>query len=185
MVVVKAYFVSFQRERLFWHRASRILSSTAQRLWRGYKGRSESRHIREMKKLPDPNNAIAFNEWVHHQKEAYPPCRTWNMYSEYILSGKPRSWEERKLKRHGQYFRDVKFYANNLTQQVTWSQPNKWEKIDAKEVEIRLQVVRMGFSVEQHAVASKLQTLWRARIAKRNLAILLKAHRVINEAIDL
>lgn len=185
MAMVRIYFVSFQRERLFWHRASRILAILSQRLWRGYKGRSLARRIFEIKALSDPNNSLAFDEWLSHQQEAYPPRRTWNMYSEFVLSGSPRSWEERRLKRNGCHFRDVKFYANNLTQQVFWNQPPKWKVLDLKEAETRIQVVRMGFSVDQHETASKLQHLWRARVAKKHLTLLLKAHRVMNKAIDL
>lgn len=184
MIMVKSYFTSFQRERLFWHRASRILAFHLQRFWRGHKGRSKARRIREIETLSNPNDALAFDEWLVHQKEAYPPCRTWNMYSEFVLSGFPMSWEERRLKRDG-YFRDVKFYANNLTQQAFWTQPSKWKALDLKELETRVQVVRMGFSVDQHETASKLQSLWRARVAKRNLALLLKAHRVMNKAIEM
>ena len=187
MVVVKTYFTSFQYERLFWHRASRILAIFAQRLWRGHKGRSQARRLREMSNLPDPSDTslpYSYDEWVQHQTEAHPPSRTWNMYSEFVLSGKPRTWQERRIKRNGLFYRDVVFWVNNLTQQTSWTQPQKWKILDQQEYIMRLQVIKIGYTLAQHQTACKLQVLWRARVAKRNLSLILRSQRVIKKAID-
>jgi hypothetical protein len=183
MVLVKSYFTSFQRERLYWHRASRILASLVQRLWRGHKGRSQTRRLREIKNLSNPSDALKHDEWVKHQEEAYPPSRTWNMYSEFVLSGKPRSWQGRRIKRNG-YFKDVIFWVNNLTQQASFTQPARWRELDKREYNMRQQVLKLGYTLAQNETACKLQLIWRARVAKRNLSLILRAHRVMNKAID-
>ncbi len=183
MISTKSYFVSFQRERMYWHRASRILSSYAQKLWRGYKGRAIFRRTRAMRLLPDPSDAFAHDAWVKLQQESSPPCRTWNMYSEFVLGKKPRSWADRRVKRNG-HFRDVVFWVNNLTQHASWTQPPKWKQLDSRECKMRIQVLQLGYTISQHHTASKLQALWRARIARRNLSLILRARRVVEKAIE-
>ena len=87
------------------------------------------------------------------------------------------------MKRNG-YFRDVVFWVNNLTQQTSWTQPSKWKQIDLREYEMRLQVLQLGYTISQHKTASKLQAMWRSRIAKRNLSLILKAQKVVKKAIE-
>lgn len=43
MTITRSQFQSFVRERLWWNRAKRNLASNVQRLWRGFKGRSQYR----------------------------------------------------------------------------------------------------------------------------------------------
>ena len=183
MVVMKSYFINYRKDRLTWYRSSRILATTIQKLYHGHKGRSTSRRLIDMQALPNPRRAIAFDAWLQIQHISHPPSRTWNIYSEYVLSGKPRTWKERRIKRNGRY-RDVVFYVNNLTRQARWEQPPNWIDLDRRDREHRLQVLKSGYTHCENETATKLQLLWRTRIAKRNLALFIRAQKVMKQSID-
>ena len=185
MAMAKCFFVSFLKERLFWYQSSRILATLTQRLYRGHRGRAIARRRFEMEQLSDPSKALSFDDWKQHQLMSHPPSRSWNIYSEYVLSGKPRTWQERRVKRRGCYYRDVTFWVNNLTQQASWTQPPKWKELDRQEYEMRQQVLAIGYTLAQNETARKLQNLWRAKVGKRNLSLILKAHKIVKHAIDI
>lgn len=165
MYFALSYYKSVLHERLWWFRASRILANTGQRLWRGFKGRSISRRIYEMKHLPSPADIRNHDFWEKLQHEAHPPTKELGIYCEYTLSGHPRTWAERNLvKRNGMY-RDVAFYANTITKRATWSKPRGWQFKDHREYYVL-----------------RLQTFWRARVAKRKIRILVKAKTLLENA---
>ena len=179
----KLYYSSFLRDRLWWYRASRNVSIPSQRLWRGFCGRSRARKLREMMALPNPSKAQNFEIWIRIQKEAHPPQRVWKTWAEYVLSGYPRTWDERSIKRNGIYYRDVKFWVNMVTRKSTWTQPQEWVVLDRKEFENRLETLRMGFTLEQRVATQKLQALWRAKRARKYLSFILHAKRIMDKAI--
>ncbi len=181
---VKSYFVNFLKERLYSYQASRNLAIIGQRLWRGHKGRSKFRRLIEMEFLSDPSDALSFDEWIRYQEISHPPRRFWSMYSEYVLSGFPQTWQERKIKRNGRY-RDVVFWVNNLTKKASWTQPQKWKDFDNKEFEMRQQVLKLGYDLTQNKIAKKLQNLWRATKAKKNLSLMLRARNIVRDAVDM
>ena len=183
MRVHNTYYNNFLRERLWWYRASRELSSHVQRLWRGFCGRSRARKGAEMAVLPDPSSALNFELWIQHQKEAHPPRRAWKMWAEYILSGYPRTWHERSIKRHDIYYRNVKFWVNVVTRKSSWVQPGEWVILDRNAFENRQQVFRLGFTLEQSSSAGRLQALWRAKRARRYLGFILHAKRIMDKAV--
>ncbi len=166
MYATRAYYKEFLRERLLSYRDSRILASCVQRLWRGFKGRSQFRRQLEITTLPDP--ATDHDFWVQLQIEAGPPKRELGVFAEYILSGNPKTWEERNLiKRHGKYYRDVSLYMNTITRRVSWTKPAGWVFNNVKEY-----------------YALRVQTFWRARVAKRKINVLVKANRLLTNTFD-
>lgn len=159
-------YKSFTRDRLWWHRASRMLAITAQKLWRGFKGRSRYRRFREMATCPDPLEANNFAFWEKCQVDAYPPKRELGIYAEYTLSGHPVTWAERNLaKRHGVFYRDVSFYANTITKRASWTKPKGWMFKDQREYYVY-----------------RVQTFWRARAVRKRIRLLVKAQTLLVQA---
>lgn len=137
-----------------------------QRLWRGFQGRSIYRHLYEIKHLPSPTDIRNHDFWEKLQNEAFPPAKELGVYAEYILGGYPRTWAERnQIKRRGMYYRDVAFYANTITKRATWTRPKGWLFKDHREYYIL-----------------RLQTFWRARVAKRKIRLLVKAKVLLENA---
>ena len=183
MRTARLYYLYFHRETLILHRHCRILATSVQRLWRGYGGKANARKIREQNTLPDPANALHHEEWVQFQKDSNPPRRTWCSYSEYVLGGYPRTWPERTAtKRHGMFFRDVKFWINNVTRTAYWDQPDAWKLLDRRSMEERISILKLGYTMEQYNATRKVQQLWRAKVAKRHLQLILTAHRLMSGA---
>jgi len=168
MTEARVYYREFLRERLSFYRSSRTLACLVQRLWLGFKGRRLFRRHLEIATLPNPDDARNHDCWVQLQIEAGPATRELGVYAEYILSGNPRSWRERNLvKRNGQFFRDVSFYANTITRRASWTKPKAWIFNDIKEY-----------------YALRVQTFWRARVAKRKIKLLVKANQLLTNTFD-
>eukprot|EP00956_Cyclotella_meneghiniana_P022215 scaffold41685_cov73-Cyclotella_meneghiniana.AAC.1 len=166
MYCAQHYYKSVLYERLWWYRASRVLAMNVQRLWRGFQGRSIYRHLYEIKHLPSPTDIRNHDFWEKLQNEAFPPAKELGVYAEYILGGYPRTWAERnQIKRRGMYYRDVAFYANTITKRATWTRPKGWIFKDHREYYIL-----------------RLQTFWRARVAKRKIRLLVKAKVLLENA---
>jgi hypothetical protein len=182
MRVVYMKYTYFDRERLTLYRNTRLLARILQRLWRGHKGRSKARRQMEMMSLPDPSVSRNFDFWLEIQSNSNPPVRSFGIWIENVLSGYPRNWEERNgVKRNG-YYRDVKFYTNSITRKVIWEQPEKWKEADYESLCQRIMIIKLGFTMAQNETASKLQSLWRAKVARRYLNTLLKANRIMLRA---
>ena len=165
MHAAQSYYKIVLHERLWWYRASRTLAIITQRLWRGFKGRSTYRHLYEINRLPSPTDIRNHDYWERLQKEAHPPTKELGVYAEYTLSGHPRTWNERNLvKRNGMY-RDVAFFANTITKRATWTKPKGWLFKDHREYYIL-----------------RLQTFWRARVAKRKIRLLVKGKTLLENA---
>ena len=94
------------------------------------------------------------------------------------------SWYERNNVKRNDSLRDVKFYAHNVTRCVTWVQPNQWASLDQRAYEQRRSVLLLGFTVEQDNAAKILQQLYRARVARQHLTLLLKAQRLMSTAVE-
>jgi hypothetical protein len=167
MYLCVSYFQSYNHERLWWYRASRILACDTQRLWRGFKARSQYRELYERKNLPDPTDIRNFDFWERCQSEAHPPEKELGIFAQYTLSGTPRSWKERRVKRGGVFYRDVTFYANTITRRASWLKPKGWVFKDRREY-----------------YAIRLQTFWRARIAKRRIRLLIKVKYLFKNCSD-
>lgn len=183
MQVQRRRYINFEYERLCQYKSSRHLASIIQPLWRGYKGRSIARREREKSSLPDPSDPLNFEFWLSLQSYSYPPSRTWGSYLEYVLSGKPCSWQERnQCKRDGKYFKDVKFYTHKMTRQAYWDQPEDWKKSDRHDYEYRLSCQQLGFTYLEDAAARKLQRIWRSRYARKHLKMVLAAERILSNA---
>lgn len=165
MALDLSYFKSYNRERLWWYRASRNLALAAQCLWRGFKARSHFRQLYEMNHLPDPTDMRNFDFWERCQYEAHPPKRELGIFAEYTLSGTPRSWQDRNVKRDGVFYRDVVFYANTITKRATWTKPKGWLFKDHREYYVL-----------------RVQTFWRARVAKRKIRLYTKAKLLLENA---
>lgn len=121
MVRVRNYYESSLHASLWWYRASRVLASNVQRMWRGFKARSQFRHAYEIRMLPDPLDMRNFDFWKKCQYEAGKAKRELGIYAEYTLSGTPRTWTERSVKRRDMFYRDCSFYANTITKRATWT----------------------------------------------------------------
>ncbi len=93
------------------------------------------------------------------------------------------SWYERNNIKRNDSLRDVKFYAHNVTRCVTWVQPNQWASLDQRAYEQRRSVRLLGFTVEQDNAAKMMQQLYRARVARQHLTLLLKAQRLMSTAV--
>lgn len=165
MSLTLSYFRAHNWERLWWYRASRRLACHAQSLWRGHKGRSQFRLMFEMDALPDPTDIRNFEFWEKCQCEAQPPKRELGIFAQYTLGGTPRSWEDRAKKRGGVFFRDVSFYANTITKRATWTKPRGWLFKDHREYYVL-----------------RVQTFWRARLAKRKIRLFTKAKLLLENA---
>ncbi|KAL3804333.1 hypothetical protein HJC23_011261 [Cyclotella cryptica] len=159
------YFKFILWERLWWHRASRILALIAQRLWRGFTGRAYFRRLHEMRNLPNPNDIRNHDFWEQLQNEAHPPTKELGVYAEYTLGGTPRTWAERNYEKRNGMYRDVVFYANVVTRRAMWTKPNGWLFRDHREYYVL-----------------RLQTFWRARVAKRKIRLLVKAKILLENA---
>ena len=182
MRYLKHFFKFYERERLWWHRAERICAAFGQRLWRGYIGRREGRRVREVKNQPHPDNKLNFDLWSEHQREAHPPRRSYQLFDEYILYGFPSSWPERELPGKGGFFRDVRFYVNKVTDQAQWWIPDEWAEQDRHDFELREQVRKTGFTMEEFDAATKMQALWKCRQARVNFKMMLAARRIGKQA---
>ncbi|KAL7527131.1 hypothetical protein ACHAXR_001820, partial [Thalassiosira sp. AJA248-18] len=165
MAIAMNDYKSFHRERLWWYRASRRLASNAQRLWRGFKARSDYRQLYDVKSLPDPTDTRNFDFWERCQHEAHPPKKELGIYAEYTLGGTPRSWQERAIKRNDVFYRDVTFYANLITKRASWEKPKGWL-----------------FKDHQEYYVLRVQTFWRARTARRKIRIFTKAKLLLENA---
>lgn len=118
-----------------------------------------------MKNLPSPTDMRNHDFWERLQDEAHPPKKELGVYAEYILGGTPRNWAQRNLIKRNCMFRDVVFYANVVTKRATWTKPKGWHFKDHREYYIM-----------------RLQTFWRARIAKQKIRILVKAKTLLENA---
>lgn len=152
MTLARNNYKSFLRERLWWYRASRRLACNAQRIWHGFKARSQYRQLYEMNVLPDPTDIRNHEIWETNQSEARPPKKELGIYAEYTLSGTPQTWQDRAIKRRGVFYRDSTFYANTITKRATWEKPKGWK-----------------FKDHRGYYALRVQTFWRARMAKRKI----------------
>lgn len=169
MTAARVYYREFLRERLSFYRSSRTLACLVQRLWLGFKGRRLFRRHLEIATLPNPDDVRHHDYWVQLQIEAGPAKRELGVFAEYILSGNPRSWRERNLvKRHGQFFRDVSFYANTVSLRASWTKPKAWTFND---------------DTKEYFVV-RFQKFWRARVAKRKIKLLAKANKVLTNTFD-
>ncbi len=101
---VRLYYIYYEKHNLILYHRCRRLATYVQPLWRGHVGRSVARKMMEMKYLPDPtrtststgSTSITNHEfWLQIQKIAHPPKRSWGAFSEYVLSGHPKTWYER------------------------------------------------------------------------------------------
>jgi hypothetical protein len=63
------------------------------------------------------------------------------------------------------FYRDVPFYANTITKRATWSKPKGWAFEDHREYYVL-----------------RLQTFWRARMAKRRIRLFTKAKSLLENA---
>jgi tetratricopeptide (TPR) repeat protein len=118
-----------------------------------------------MKHLPSPTDIRNHDFWEKLQKAAHPPSRELGVYAEYTLGGTPKTWAERNLVKRNGMFRDVVFYANTITKRATWTRPKGWLFKDYREYYIL-----------------RLQTFWRARVAKRKIRLLVKARTLLSNA---
>lgn len=121
-----------------------------------------------MNSLPDPMDQRNFEFWEKCQYEAHPPKKELGIFAEYTLSGTPRSWIQRSIKRGGGsagFYRDVVFYANTITKRATWTKPKGWLFKDHREYYVL-----------------RVQTFWRARIAKRKIRLFTKAKFLLENA---
>ena len=75
------------------------------------------------------------------------------------------SWQERSLKLEGGFFRDAVFYANTITKRPSWTQPRGFE-----------------FRNHDEYYALRVQTFWRARVAKRKISLFTKAKLLLERA---
>lgn len=183
MLVIRKNFIAFEYQRLWYYRALRILAGIIQRLWRGKKGRAQARKQREMIYLPNPSLAVNFDWWLQCQKECSPPRRTWNAFSEYILSGHPTSWKERNLvKRQSLYYRDVRFYVNNVTLKSSWEQPAIWRDFDKKQLNDRISLQKVGFTIKQDEASRKIQSFIRCRRSRYHFQLIMKVNFIMSNA---
>lgn len=166
MATTRLHFISHLRERLWHYRAARVLACNVQRLWRGFLGRAQYRQVFEIRRLPDPDDSRNFDYWKELQAESHPPKREIGIYAEYTLSGTPRTWDERnRMKRDGLFYRDVTFYSNTITKKASWTQPKGFVFKDRNEF-----------------YALRVQTFWRARVAKRKIRLFTKAKLLLENA---
>ncbi|GFH52026.1 hypothetical protein CTEN210_08502 [Chaetoceros tenuissimus] len=180
MLVVRNKFIAFEYQRLWYYRALRILAVIIQRLWRGKKGRALARKQREMMYLPDPSLAVNFDWWLQCQKG-----RTWNAFSEYVLSGHPTSWKERNLvKRQSIYYRDVRFYVNNVTLKSSWEQPTIWKDLDERKQNERISLQKVGFTMKQDKASRKIQTFIRCRRSRHHFQSIMKVNFIMSNALE-
>ena len=174
---------SFQKERLWWYQSQRNLAHIGQRLWRGHFARSKCRRRREMLTLPDPAKSENFNYWIKLKEESNPPCRTWGIHAEYIIGGKPQTWNERNaIKRYGKYYRDVVFYVNTLTCCTSWDQPPGWISFDRRQYLQRQEILSYGYTTAEFNAAQKLQSIWRAKVARTYLRLILKSQVIMKHS---
>jgi len=57
-----------------------------------------------------------------------------------------------------------------------------WRDVDQRAYEIRLSIQKLGFTASQNAAALRMQHLWRARVARRLLKLILRAHHLMSAA---
>ena len=167
---------SFQKERLWWYQSQRNLAHIGQRLWRGHFARAKYRRRREMLTLSDPTKGANFNYWIKLKEESNPPSRTWGIHAEYVIGGKPQTWNERNtIKRFDKYYRDVVFYVNTMTCCTSWDQPPGWISLDRRQYKQRQETFSYGYAIAEFNTAQKLQSIWRAKVARNYLRLILRS----------
>ena len=150
-------------ERLWWRRAERHLAKKLQRLWRGYVYR------RDLRKL----KIIQSREWNHAAwakilPKAFPPRRSWGVFDENTFPGT----------------RDVRFYANRLTDVCSWIQPADWKRLDYEEFLEREELRKHGFTKEEFKACVVLQNRWRQVNLRRDFKMVLQGSRIMDTCED-
>jgi hypothetical protein len=173
MHLERSFYKAFYRERLIFYKRRIYLAKTYQRLWRGYLGRAVTRKLLERMTLPDPNDPRNHDRWLLIQEESHPPLQRHGVIAEYILSGAPKCWKDRRVKRNEKHFRDVKFWVNEITRKVYWEKPVEYF---VKDNEVS------NITKYQNAVVS-VQRWWRIKMLKKCLRLLAKASRIM-QAVD-
>lgn len=69
-----------------------------------------------------------------------------------------------------------------MTRRASWVQPEQWMIHNQKSYEQRQQVLHLGYIIEAHNAAGKMQSLWRAKRAMKNLAMILCAKRIMDSS---
>ena len=169
MKSIRHHYKQFLWEKLWFHRAARILSLHGQRLWRGYKGRLVKCRVEAISKLPSPKDASNFAYWLDIQKRCQPPIRRIGIFSEYYLKCKKE-------------YQKIKFYVNNITKKVMWDQPNDVVLADKGDFIARNQIRLLGYTRKESNCAKYLQCLWRARSIRKNFNLVMKAKRIAEHA---
>lgn len=165
MVLTISYYKSYNHERLWCYRASRTLALSTQSLWRGFIARARYRQLYAEHTLPDPNDARNFDYWKICQYNSHPPKKELGIFAEYTLNGTPQTWQKRQEKRDGIYYRDTIFYANTITKKASWTKPKGWL-----------------FEDHQEYYVLRVQTFYRARVAKRKIRLYTKAKLLLENA---
>ena len=167
----RTLYWNLTREHLLFYKKCHVLVITCQRLWRGHTARAANRKRIEQRNLPNPNDPKYFDFWMKIQEESHPPIRRFGMYEEYVLSGAPRTWKDRRIKRRGIYLRDVKFYVHSITRRSYWENPSE---ASSSENNPKYNVF--------HESALIIQRWWRIRTLHKGLRLLAKVARIIRSA---
>eukprot|EP00592_Proboscia_alata_P000879 CAMPEP_0194372564 /NCGR_PEP_ID=MMETSP0174-20130528/20949_1 /TAXON_ID=216777 /ORGANISM="Proboscia alata, Strain PI-D3" /LENGTH=607 /DNA_ID=CAMNT_0039151173 /DNA_START=102 /DNA_END=1922 /DNA_ORIENTATION=- len=184
MRVQHHHYHLFTKERLWWYRAATCFAQTCQRLWRGYKSRVQMRRLYEIHRLPDPDLSSAHEFWLDCQQKAHKPNRMFGVYLEYTLDGCPKTWHDRRNKRDGRFFRDVKFYVHSITRKAQWLKPERWcEKDEMHKIHMK-EIKEKGFKLMENDSALRLQSMWRTRRTRKNFQMLLRGRKIGMEAED-
>ena len=170
MYAERSFYLNFYRERLLFYRKCLVLATACQRLWRGYLARASTRALIERRNLPDPKDPKNHDHWMMIQEESHPPIRQFGVLAEYVLSGAPKTWEDRRIKRQGKYFRDVKFFVHCITRKSYWYNPSSCSEDHVQNRD------------HYQATVFKIQHWWRVRMLHKGLSLLAKAGRIMSSA---
>ncbi|KAL3672869.1 hypothetical protein V7S43_002171 [Phytophthora oleae] len=72
-------------------------------------------------------------------------------------------------------FPHVLFYCHQVTSACSWEKPPPWIQVDREAFENRRQLAKWGYTEQMQQAAGTLQTLWRARVARISLQMIIRA----------
>ncbi|KAK1940637.1 Ankyrin-2 [Phytophthora citrophthora] len=72
-------------------------------------------------------------------------------------------------------FPHVLFYCHQVTNACSWEKPLPWIQVDREAFENRQQLAKWGYTEVMQQAAQTLQALWRARVARISLQMIIRA----------
>ncbi|KAG1709367.1 hypothetical protein DVH05_020022 [Phytophthora capsici] len=136
------------------HLKRRRAARDIQRTFRGFVGRKLAYREQVIQRL----GPKGYFEWEALRKRA-AVVRSFKVWDEMEARDFPR----------------VLFYCHQVTSACSWEKPSPWIQADREAFENRRQLAKWGYTEQMQQAARTLQSLWRARVARISLQMIIRA----------